>query len=218
MQQSRVLAEPSRVDLGGPVLVVIGGLPGSGKTTLLRRLLAEQVPGVTGLDSEFVAEDFRRAGVALTYRFLRPVVHVVHRWRVLRAVRGGSPVVVLTDPWTGERWRAAVLRAAARAGRRVLVVHLDTGPELAAAGQSARGRVLSERAMRRHLERSARVRAASGPDVLVVDRRGSDRLDLAGILRRPLPRRFRTEGESCSQAQIQPGSAGHASTVSPSTA
>jgi predicted kinase len=183
MQATRALAESMRMDLDEPVLVVIGGLPGSGKTTLLRRLLAEHVPGVTGLDSEFVAEEFRRVGVGLPYRFLRPWVHVAHRWRVLLAVRGSGPVVVLTDPWTSERWRTAVLRSAAEAGRRVRVVHLDAEPELAAAGQAARGRVLSERAMRRHVERSSCAAAAPGRDVLVVDRRGSDRLDLALILR-----------------------------------
>ena len=182
MQQVRVLVESVRVDREEPVLVVIGGLPGSGKTTLLRRLLAEQVPGVTGLDSEFVAEEFRRAGPGLPYRLLRPWVHVVHRWRVLRTVRGGGPVVVLTDPWTGDRWRAAVLRAAAAAGRRVRVVHLDAGPELAAAGQSARGRTLPERAMRRHVQRSAR--APSAPDALVVDRRRAASLTVSGVLDR----------------------------------
>jgi hypothetical protein len=65
----------------------------------------------------------------------------------------------------------------------VRVVHLDAGPELAAAGQSARGRVLSQRAMRRHLERSSRAAADPEGGVLVVDRRGSDLLDVAGILR-----------------------------------
>ena len=184
MQRTSVLAEPRRAGLDeGPVLVVIGGLPGSGKTTLLRRLLAEEVPALTGLDSEFVAEGFRRAGIGVPYRFLRPWVHVVHRRRVLRAVRGGDPVVVLTDPWTAERWRSVVLRAAAVAGRRVRLVHLDAGPELAAEGQSARGRVLSERAMRRHVQRSAR--ASSAPDALVVDRRRADALRLAEILGAP---------------------------------
>ena len=182
MQQARVLVEFMRVDPEEPVLVVIGGLPGSGKTTLLRRLLAEPVDGVTGLDSEFVAVEFRRVGVGLPYRFLRPWVHVVHRWRVLRAVRGSGRVVVLTDPWTGERWRAAVLRSAAAVGRRVRLVHLDADPGLATEGQSARGRVLSERAMRRHVERSSRAGAAPEPDVLIVDRRGSDVLTLAEIL------------------------------------
>lgn len=184
MRQAHLLTEPSRVDLDGPVLVVIGGLPGSGKTTLLRRLLAEQVPGVTGLDSEFVAEAFRRAGPGLPYRFLRPWVHVVHRWQVLRAVRGRASVVVLTDPWTGDRWRAAVLRAAAAGGRRVRVVQLVADPELAAAGQSARGRVLSERAMRRHVERASRVPSTHAQGGLVVDRHGADRLTLVDVLPR----------------------------------
>ena len=182
MQQGRVLREPRREGLDGPALVGIGGLPGSGKTTLLRRLLAEGVAGVGGLDSEFVAEEFRRAGIGLPYRFLRPMVHVVHRWRVLRAVRGGGPVVVLTDPWTSDRWRSTVLRAAAVTGRRVRLVLLDAGPELAAEGQSARGRTLSERAMRRHVERSAR--APSEPDALVVDRRRAASLTVAEVLGR----------------------------------
>ncbi len=185
MQQTRVVAERSRVDPVGRVLLVIAGLPGSGKTTLLRRLLAARQPGVTGLDSECVAQRFRRAGIGVPYRFVRPWVHVVHRREVLRTVRGGDPVVVLTDPWTGERWRAAVLRAAADAGRRLRVVHLDVGSDLAAAGQSARGRVLSARAMRRHVERSARTAVVPGQHVWVVDRQGSDRLDLAGLLRVP---------------------------------
>jgi predicted kinase len=185
MQQARVLADPVRLDREEPVLVVIGGLPGSGKTTLLRRLLSEGAPGVTGLDSEFVADGFRRAGIGLPYRFLRPWVHAVHRRQVLRALRGGDPVVVLTDPWTGDRWRAAVLRAAADGGRRVRVVQLVADPELAAAGQSARGRVLSERAMRRHVDRSSRASSTRQRDTLEVDRRRADHLTLGAIL--PLP-------------------------------
>ena len=190
MEQASVLAEPpSRGDFDGPVLVVIGGLPGSGKTTLLRRLLAEGVPGVAGLDSEFVADEFRRAGIGLPYRFLRPWVHVAHRWLVLRAVRGGEPVVVLTDPWTGERWRAAVVRAAARAGRTVRLVVVEASPDEAAGGQSARGRVLSGRAMRRHVDRAERFRgSAVAADVaavpLVVDRRRAARLTVAEVLGR----------------------------------
>lgn len=63
----------------GPVLVVIGELPGSGKTMLLRRLPDEPVPGVAGLDFGQVADRVRRAGVAIPYRLLRPLVHGWHR-------------------------------------------------------------------------------------------------------------------------------------------
>jgi predicted kinase len=180
---------PGRAAEHGRVLVVIGGLPGSGKTTLLRRLLAERPPGMTGLDSEQVTARLRRAGVRIPYRFLRPGVHCLHRWRVLRSIGGSAPVVVLTDPWTSGRWRAVVLRVARRAGRSVRLVHLDALPELAASGQAARGRVISARAMRRHVDRAGRLRELTGAPggaaaghALVVNRRRADRLTLDEIL------------------------------------
>ncbi|WP_346618556.1 AAA family ATPase [Blastococcus montanus] len=180
---------PARADRGA-VLVVVAGLPGSGKTTLLRRLSAERVPGMTGVDSEQVAARVRAAGVRAPYRLLRPAVHLWHRWRVLRAVAGSTPVVVLTDPWTGPRWRAAVLRAARRASRSVRVVLLEVSPGEAVRGQEARGRCISERRMERHAARWAALLA--GPagtgggrgtaDVLAVDRAAARRLTLADIL------------------------------------
>ena len=183
MERTSVLTAPSPMNLDAPVLVVIGGLPGSGKTTLLRRLLGEQVQGVTGYDSEFVAERVQRLGLGVPYRFLRPWVHVMHRWRVLRGVRSGDPVVVLTDPWTSARWRAAVLRGAATTGRRVRVLQLDTSLELAVSGQAARGRAISDRAMRRHVERSSRRPATpERHPALVVDRRRANEITLAEVL------------------------------------
>ena len=113
---------PMRAQRRGGVRVVDGGLPGSGKTTLLRRWPADAGPAVPGLDSEDVAARARAAGVRLPYRLVRPVVHLVHRTRVLGAVRGTAAVVVLTDPWTAERWRDAVLGAARDAGRDVVRV------------------------------------------------------------------------------------------------
>lgn len=171
------------LDTRRPVLVVVAGLPGSGKTTLLRRLLDERVPGVTGCDSEFVAAQLRRTVSRIPYRFLRPWVHAVHRVRVLRAVLGGDPVVVLTDPWTSTLWRPAVLRAAAAAQRDVRVVRLDATPAEAASGQSSRGRALTRRAMRRHVRRAHR---PGTPAALVVDRAGAGRLSLADVLGRDL--------------------------------
>jgi predicted kinase len=172
---------------GGAVLVVIGGLPGSGKTTLLRRILAEGGPAVTGLDSELVAARLGRAGLLLPYRAVRPWVHCWHRLSVLRRIRAGGPVVVLTDPWTGARWRAAVLRAARGAGRSVRLVLIDVPRQLAESGQSARGRAVSARAMDRHADGwDALLRTAEQPDavdrVTVVDRRRANALTLGEVL------------------------------------
>ena len=174
----------------GRVLVVVGGLPGSGKTTLLRRLLAEPVPGVVGLDSEDVAAHLRSAGIRGPYRLVRPLVHAWHRVRVLCVVLGPAPVVVLTDPWTRPGWRSAVLGAARRAGRPVRLVLLDASRELAEIGQSARGRGIPARSMRRHAHRwSALLRSVARDDgradlrsVTVVDRPRADRLTLADVL------------------------------------
>jgi predicted kinase len=175
-----------------PSLVVVAGLPGSGKTTLLRRLLTEELPGVTGLDSEQVTARLRAAGMRLPYRLLRPVVHGLHRRRVLRGIRGNAPVVVLTDPWTSPRWRAAVLRTARSGGRSVRLVVLDASPALAESGQAARGRVLSAGAMRRHTARWADLLHAGATrddgDVarpLVADRQRAGRLTLIEILGPP---------------------------------
>jgi predicted kinase len=180
-----------------PLLVVIGGLPGSGKTTLLRRLLARPVPGVTGIDSEQVTDRWRAAGVRLPYRLLRPFVHLEHRMRVLRAIGGPAPVVVLTDPWTSPAWRGTVLRAARRAGRSVRVVLIAASPEAAESGQATRGRALSPRAMRRHTVRWHRtLRSVEGPDAgidgaLVVGRPAAAGLTLADLLDQPRSTRGR---------------------------
>ncbi|TYP89219.1 AAA family ATPase [Blastococcus xanthinilyticus] len=183
------LASPHRSPAGragrGPVLVVIGGLPGSGKTTLLRRILR---PGVAPLDSEQVAGRLGRTGPL--YRLLRPLVHVRHRVRVLRTVAGGARLVVLTDPWTSRRWRAAVLRAATRAGRRVRVVLIDAPPAAAVGGQVARGRTLPRRRMRRHVRRWAQLLAdvagaGAGAEVVVVGRGEARALDAGQVLGPP---------------------------------
>jgi AAA domain len=181
VNQATVLTAPGRDDAGHRVLVVIGGLPGSGKTTLLRRLLAAGIPDVVGYDSEDVAEGFRRAGVRVPYRLLRPWVHGRHRWRVLRGIASSARVVVLTDPWTRAGWRAAVLRAAARSGRRVRLVVVDASPAEAVAGQAARGRALSARAMRRHTRRSGLDRPGQSP-AGVLERGRAARLPPAEVL------------------------------------
>jgi hypothetical protein len=133
------------------------------------------------------------AGARLPYRLVRPLVHAWHRVRVLRVVSGPAPVVVLTDPWTRPWWRAAVLRAAQRAGRSVRLVLLDASRELAESGQTARGRAVPARSMRRHairwsslLQTVTEPAGGAGTDpVTVVDRPGADRLTLADVLGEP---------------------------------
>lgn len=169
----------------GGSLLVIAGLPGSGKTTLLRRVAGGHGSGIACLDSEQVATRLRSARSRVPYRLLRPWVHLVHRWRVLHCVRGATPVVVLTDPWTGRGWPALV-RFAAR-HRSLRLVLLDASPAEAVAGQAARGRSLPPAAMRRHAARWQRLRSGSVAD-LVVDRGRAEGLVLADLLGRPTPR------------------------------
>ncbi len=167
-------------------LVVVGGLPGGGKTTMVRRLLGDGVAGVTSLDSEQVAARWR-TGSRVPYRLMRPLVHTQHRLRVLRAVAGPAPVVVIADPWTSRWWRPVVLGTARAAGRAVRLVLLDVSPEDAAEGQRLRGRRIPEGRMRRHGLRWARLlrTASEGPGVLVLDRRRAARLTLGELLGRP---------------------------------
>ncbi len=167
-------------------LVVVGGLPGGGKTTMVRRLLGDGVPGVASLDSEQVAARWR-TGSRVPYRLMRPLVHTQHRLRVLRALTGPAPVVVLADPWTSRWWRPVVVGTARAAGRAVRLVLIDVSPEDAGEGQRIRGRRIPEGRMRRHGLRWARLvrSAVEGPDVLVLDRSRAARLTLAELLGRP---------------------------------
>jgi hypothetical protein len=183
MPTAPALTAPTRpAAADGRVLVVIAGLPGSGKTTLLRRLLGRGVPGVAAHDSEQVAARLRNP-LRLPYRVLRPWVHLRHRVGVLRGIGGPAPVVVLTDPWTSRIWRAAVLRAAAAAGRSVRLVLLVVPRELAESGQAARGRRIPARRMRRHAARWARLLQDPGPgEVRLVDRERAGRTTLAEVL------------------------------------
>jgi predicted ATPase len=185
------LTEPLPADYDDPrgVLVVIGGLPGSGKTTLLRRILGTGLRGVSALDSELVAEQLSGTGIRVPYQLLRPLVHAVHRLRVLRTVAGDARVVVLTDPWTSPGWRAAVLGAARQAGRQVRVVLIDVSSAAAVQGQASRGRAVPRRRMHRHEARWSELMSdlayrRPGDDVVAISRAAARRVSAHHVLGR----------------------------------
>jgi predicted kinase len=133
----------------GAVLLV-AGVPGSGKTTLLRRVASG--PGVVVLDSDDVRRGMRRLGVrGRTETLLRPLVHVGHLVRVVRAVSGPGEAIVVHESGTRPRVRRALARLAARAGRPIHAIFLDVDPRVAAERQRRRGRrPVSGRGMARH--------------------------------------------------------------------
>ena len=133
----------------GAVLLV-AGLPGSGKTTLLRRAVTG--PGVVVLDSDDVRRLLRRLGArGPLLTALRPVVHLTHLVRVVRAVRGPGCAVVVHESGTRPRVRRALARLAAGAGRSCHALFLDVDPHLAQRAQQRRGRrPVSARGMARH--------------------------------------------------------------------
>src|SRR5689334_20691738 len=104
-------------------VLVVAGIPGAGKTTLLRRLF----PGggdVLVLDSDQTRSFWRRYFKQVPYRYWRPVVHVTHYARLIRALRGPGPIVVhecATRPWA----RRLIFRTARRP---VHLLLLDVSP------------------------------------------------------------------------------------------
>jgi predicted kinase len=137
-------------------VLLVAGLPGAGKTTFLRRTATG--PGVVVLDSDDVRRRLRELGArGRLETALRPLVHLGHLVRVVRAVLGAGGAVVVHESGTRPRVRRALARLAARAGRPCHALFLDVDPGVAARDQVHRGRrAVSGRGMARH-ERSWRV-------------------------------------------------------------
>ncbi len=127
--------------------VVVAGLPGAGKTTLV-------ASEPRALDSDAVREAWARRLAGVPYPLWRPLVHACHLAAVWGALKRPEGVVVVR-PFTRTWLRRAVLRRARRHHAEVHLVVVDATPEQARAGQRARVRRVSERAMRRHEHRWA---------------------------------------------------------------
>jgi predicted kinase len=170
----------------GP-LVVVGGLPGAGKTCALDQLSARGArAGVVVLDSDGVRRAMRSRLSPVPYPLLRPVVHAVHRIRIaVSAVADRRPLVV-HEPATRRRVRAALLVLARLTGRDARLVWVEVTPETALHGQVDRARVVRSRAFRCHLRSVSRhhpAHAASGAweAVFVTDRVGAADAVLAAV-------------------------------------
>ncbi|MEQ4716505.1 AAA family ATPase [Nonomuraea sp. B19D2] len=166
------------------------GLPGAGKTTLLRRLYglhgAESLPvtmGTVAVIDSFQAKRhwYGRLGWA-PQPVRRAVVFVTHLSRIRQALtrghsviahnRGCGPYVLRGFAWLARRHRASFH-----------LLLLDAPPEVALAGQRARGRVVAPKTFARHQRswESLVSRAKSGDPAPaigahIMDRAGADLL------------------------------------------
>jgi hypothetical protein len=132
---------------GSRDVVVVAGLPGAGKTTL-----AAAEP--RALDSDHVRAAWAPRLRWIPYPLWRPLVHAWH-WILLWRALGRPEGVVVVRPFTAAWMRRAVLRRARRHHPAVRLVVVAATPAQARAGQAERGRVVGERAMRRHERRWA---------------------------------------------------------------
>jgi predicted kinase len=136
-------------------VVVVAGLPGAGKTTLVGS-------HPRALDSDALRLAWAPRLSPLPYPLWRPLVHALHWLAIVRAL-GRPGGVILVRPFTSSLARRAVLRLARRHHAEVHLVVVDATPEQARAGQRARGRMLRDRAMRRHERRWARAALTDEP-------------------------------------------------------
>lgn len=158
-------------------VVLLAGVPGAGKSTLLQRMYG--VPGssvlptltddgVTVLDSAQVRGKLQPFLGRLPYRRWRPLVHLGHYVRILRALDKGGPIVIHdcgTRPWM----RRMIGERAAKRGLESHLLLLDTTAEEARAGQVARGRVVDAGRFATHVWRWKKLlaKAENGPEQLM---------------------------------------------------
>ncbi|MEU4803479.1 AAA family ATPase [Actinosynnema sp. NPDC023587] len=139
-------------------LVVLAGLPGAGKTTLLSGVDTGGVPAIV-LDSDQVRGYLRGVfSAALPYRFYRPLVHLVHRARILWFAATTSDLLLVHEPSTRPTTRAGLVLVGLIARRPRHFMWLDASPEEALSGQVQRGRLIRSRSFSRHVRRAARLR------------------------------------------------------------
>lgn len=139
-------------------LVVLAGLPGAGKSTLLASADTGGAPTVV-LDSDQVRTRLRAVfPESVPYRLYRPLVHLVHRARILWFAITADGLLLVHEPSTRPTTRAGLVAVGALTNRPRHFVWLDATPEEALSGQVRRGRLIRSRSFSRHVRRAARLR------------------------------------------------------------
>ncbi|WP_121008510.1 AAA family ATPase [Saccharothrix australiensis] len=139
-------------------LVVLAGLPGAGKTTLLAGVDTGGAPAVV-LDSDQVRAYLRAVlPLALPYRCYRPLVHLVHRLRILWFAVTAAGLLLVHEPSTRPTTRAGLVVVGVVSNRSRHFLWLDASPEEALSGQVRRGRLIRRGSFARHVRRAERLR------------------------------------------------------------
>ena len=125
-------------------VVLVGGVPGAGKSTVLARVAS--FPGLDVLDPDGCRVWLRAVlPAAVPYSAYRPVVHVVHTFRVLVTLLLGplpGRTLLVHDPATRARRRQLFVRLARARCWEPVLVYLDVARPVAESGQVRRGRVV----------------------------------------------------------------------------
>ncbi|GAA2642857.1 AAA family ATPase [Nonomuraea recticatena] len=173
-------------------LVILTGLPGAGKTTLLRRLYdldgTESAPVTVGAVTVIDSQQSRSRWAGRPRWAPKPVrtglVFATHMWRIRSGVRAGGPVIA-HNRGCGPLVLRAFAWLARRHGAQLHLLLLDAPPEVALAGQYARGRVAAPTTFTRHqrhwralLERVRAGDPTPAASARVLDREDADRLEV----------------------------------------
>ncbi|MQA78520.1 MAG: ATP-binding protein [Streptosporangiales bacterium] len=103
------------------------------------------------LDSDEIRRRVRRRLGFLPYVCWRPLVHLLHYLRIVRAVRGPADRTILIHDTGTHTWlRRGLRRVARRSGRPMHALLLDVDPTRAWAGQRTRDRQVSPRRFAHH--------------------------------------------------------------------
>jgi hypothetical protein len=140
-------------------LIVLAGLPGAGKSTLLAAADTDGAPAVV-LDSDQVRTRLRALfPAALPYRLYRPLVHLLHRLRIVWFAITANGLLLVHEPSTRPTTRAGLVAVGALTNRPRHFLWLDASAEEALSGQVERGRLIRSRSFARHVRRATRLRA-----------------------------------------------------------